>query len=188
MKIPAITVHGRFQPPLHINHANYVLDAFERAEKVTILITNPYTSEKAVAESSHRNRLENNPFNCEERVKIFEGYFKQKGISPDRYEFRPFDITNESSWTQTLDRSVPNLVNIYGEWSKTKAERFTDAGYEVITTNNPKEVSVSGSDIREIIQEDIPEDEKRKKLAEKGYAPEALDSLFEVLKSKESPS
>jgi nicotinamide mononucleotide adenylyltransferase len=41
-KLPAITVHGRFQPPLHINHRNHAKQGFERAEHVTVLMTNLY--------------------------------------------------------------------------------------------------------------------------------------------------
>jgi hypothetical protein len=44
-KIPDVTVHGRFQPPLHINHWGYVREGFERAKHVTVLITNPFQDE-----------------------------------------------------------------------------------------------------------------------------------------------
>ena len=40
-KLPIITVHGRFQPPFHINHWKYISTAFDLAERVRILITNP---------------------------------------------------------------------------------------------------------------------------------------------------
>ena len=73
-KLPMVTVHGRFQPPLHINHWNYIAPAFEIAEKVRILITNPYRKSAVVKEAVHRGKKENNPFSYSQRVKIFIKY------------------------------------------------------------------------------------------------------------------
>jgi nicotinamide mononucleotide adenylyltransferase len=184
MKIPAITIHGRFQPPLHINHKNYVLDAFNRAEKVIILITNPNLDESFVKEAGHRSSKENNPFTYEERVEIFQKYFDAIGISKERYEFRPFNITNKDDWDKVLDKSLPNLVNVYGEWSEAKARKFEENGYKVIRTDNPKKVTVSGSDIRRIIEEDISTKYRKDKLIATGYAQEAIEGLFSVLDNK----
>lgn len=180
-KLPNITVHGRFQPPLHVNHRNYVMDAFSRADRVTILITNPYRNETTVKEADHRNAQENNPFTYEERVSVFKKYFNAIGLEKSTYEFKPFDITDESNWDKVLDMSVPNLVNVYGAWSETKWRKLTEKGYQVIRTDNQKEVPVSGTLIRSIINEDIPLDEKKKKLVSSGYVPEAIDGLFEVI-------
>ncbi len=185
MRIPKITIHGRFQPPLHLNHEKYVLDALNRADKVIILITNPFADEARVEESEHRNSKENNPFTYEDRVAIFKKYFDAKGIPQERYEFRPFNITEESGWDKILDKAVPNLVNVYGEWSGAKVKRFQNNGYEVMRTDNPKEIPVSGSDIRKIIQEDISLEEKKAKLIDVGYVPEAIDGLFAVLNNRE---
>ena len=181
MKIPNITIHGRFQPPLHVNHRNYAMDAFSRAEKVTILITNPYLDESAVSEANHRNKKENNPFTYDERVEIFKKYFDKIGIKESKYEFKPFDITDEDNWDKVLDRKVPNLVNVYGEWSESKWRKLKGRGFRVIRTDNPKEVPVSGSLIRSIISENCPVDDKKKKLIDVGYVPEAIDGLFSVL-------
>ena len=159
-----ITVHGRFQPPLHVNHRNYVMDAFNRAEKVLILITNPYLNETFVVEASHRNSKENNPFTYEQRVEIFTRYFTALGIDKSRYEFKPFDITNENTWENTLHKEIPNLVNVYGEWSEAKWKKMLEKGYEVIRTDNPKEVPVSGTLIRSILKKPISRDEMKKEL------------------------
>ncbi|MFC1623516.1 hypothetical protein ACFL05_00145 [Patescibacteria group bacterium] len=181
MKIPQITIHGRFQPPLHINHNNYVMDAFNRAEKVIILITNPYLDEKNVKEANHRNNEENNPFTYKERVEIFKNYFNEIGISPDRYKFKPFDITNEKKWNNVLNKNTPNLVNVYGDWSEAKVELFRKNGFEVIRTDNPKEINISGTDIRRIIRKNTHGEEKRKELIKAGYIPKAVDGLFKIL-------
>lgn len=183
MKIPNITIHGRFQPPLHINHHDYVMDAFDRADRVTILITNPHLDECNATEADHRNKKENNPFTYDERVEIFKKYFDKIGIDKNRYDFKPFVITNEKDWDDILDKKVPNLVNVYGDWSETKWRKLTERGFQVIRTDNPKRVPVSGNLIRSIINEDCHEDDKKAKLITAGYVPEAIDGLFDILKS-----
>lgn len=180
-KIPLITVHGRFQPPLHINHWNYISNAFRIADRVTILITNPDLKESAVRESVSRNKPENNPFTYEERVKIFESFFDTAGIPREKYKFKPFNITDEKSWNDVLDKEVPNLINTYGEWSNAKLEKFRKLGYKVVHSSIPKGKEVSGTLIREILKENISTEEKKIKLIEAGYMPEAIDGLFNVL-------
>jgi hypothetical protein len=41
-RLKAVTIHGRFQPPLHVNHWNYAKAGFDRAGHEKILITNPF--------------------------------------------------------------------------------------------------------------------------------------------------
>lgn len=184
MKIPQITIHGRFQPPLHINHRNYIMDAFHMADKVIILITNPYLNEADTKESSHRNNKEDNPFTYKERVKIFTDYFNKIGILKDRYEFKPFNITDKNNFRKTLKVSVPNLVNVYGAWSKKKEMNFRNNGFKVVCTHTPKEVPCSGIDIRNILRESISDVEKKNKLLKIGYVPEAIEGLFRILNKK----
>ncbi len=180
-QIPQVTVHGRFQPPLHINHWNYIAHAFRIADKVTILITNPYLEEAHVQESPYRNKLENNPFTYEQRVAIFTSFFDAMGIAAARYEFKPFDITNEKSWHHTLDTDVPNLVNTYGAWSNAKLQKFNTLGYKVIHTTIPKIMNSSGTVIREILNKDVSPQEKKALLVQAGYMSEAIEGLFRVL-------
>ena len=176
-----ITVHGRFQPPLHLNHWNYLSQAFELAQKVVILITNPDLNESSVAESIHRNKKENNPFTYEERVQIFKAFFDAKGIPETRYEFQPFDIVNEDAWEQVLDSGVPNLVNVYGEWSEKKLKKFQQHGLPVIQLTIPRLGDISGRNIRGILNQPLSFKEKRQRLIEAGYMPEAVEGLFKVL-------
>ena len=180
-KIFSITVNGRFQPPLHINHWNYISNAFRIADKVSILITNPDLNEPAIRESVSRNKPENNPFSYEERTKIFESFFDTIGIPRCKYEFKPFRITDEKDWSNILDKEIPNLINTYGEWSNTKLEKFKKLGYKVIHSSIPKVKKISGTLIRKILKENISTAEKKIKLIEAGYMPEAVNGLFNVL-------
>lgn len=180
-KITSITVHGRFQPPLHINHWTYIKPAFDIAQKVTILITNPFLDGATVKETDHRNKIENNPFSYEQRIQIFSKFFTQIGISDSRYEFKPFNITSEQEWEQVLDANVPNMINTYGPWSEAKLAKFKEKGFMVLHSNNPKEVDVSGTQIRQILNQPISAIQKQRELESIGYMPEAVQGLFEVL-------
>lgn len=184
-RIPEITVHGRFQPPLHVNHFyTYLATGFRIAEKVHILITNPYLDEKNVNEAEHRNTSKNNPLSFNERVEIFEQFFKNIGISKTRFDIKPLDITNEATWNKVLDKNVPNLVNTYGDWSEAKLSKFQDNGYRVIHSSFPKFVNASGTQIRKLILTDMDLKEKKQKLLNAGLMPEALESVLDVFMKK----
>ena len=112
--LPEITVHGRFQPPIHVNHWRYIKRGFNRARHVTLLITNPFQDEAYDAAASWRNDPTNNPFTYEERVQMFESLFTNLGIPASRYTIKPFNIKDPASFKE-LDPAVPNLVNVYSE-------------------------------------------------------------------------
>jgi len=182
--IPEITVHGRFQPPLHVNHWAYVSQGFERADHVTLLITNPFNDEAFDASASWRNDPENNPFTFDERVAMFTQFFTAMGIEKDRYDIIPFNIKDPASFA-TLDPAVPNLVNVYSEWSANKVQAFKDNGLQVIQLDQPKSKPVSGTRIREIINQAAEIDKKlEEQLVKEGFMPEAVPGLFEVLRQK----
>lgn len=181
-KTPNITVHGRFQPPCHANHWNYIVDAFNRAEHVTILITNPYLDEKNSPEANHRNKKENNPFTYEQRVEMFRKLLTKLEIAPEQYDFLPFDIKSGESF-KVLDKDVPNLVNSYSEWSEKKADIFRSHGLQVIQTYNDKVSPVNGSMIRSIIKGRTNTEKMKSELLDVGFLPEALEGLVEAISS-----
>lgn len=180
-KLPAITVHGRFQPPIHINHWNYIKQGFDRAEHVTLLITNPFQDEAFDSAASWRNDPENNPFSYEERVHLFEQLFTRLGIDRSRYTIKPFNIKDPASFAE-LDPAVPNLVNVYSEWSDKKDAAFQNHGLQTIRLEMPKTVQVSGTLLRQIIKDHQGSDtELSAKLIEAGLIPEAVPGLLEIL-------
>jgi nicotinamide mononucleotide adenylyltransferase len=180
-KIPEITVHGRFQPPLHINHWNYIKEAFTRAEHVTILITNPFQNETFEETASWRSDPENNPFSYDERVEMFQKFFTNMNIAAERYDFRPFNIKDDAAFLE-LDKSVPNLVNVYSEWSAKKVEQFEKHGLKVIQLAQAKTVPVSGTLIREIIKNNTNRAELPELLVGGGgFMPQAVQGLLDIL-------
>jgi|GEM_PF-1637070 len=184
---PAITAHGRFQPPLHVNHWNYLQEAFRLADTVRLLITNPYpqdSPEQHDASASWRSQPGNNPFSYEERVFMFENFFERINIGKDRYTIEPFDITNPASF-DVLDPAAPNLVNVYSEWSAGKARKFKDHGLTVLQLDQPKAIDVSGTQIRELVNSyDGDLKDLGPKLIDAGFMPEAVPGLLEVLSQK----
>jgi len=182
--LPIITVHGRFQPPLHQNHWGYIQSALNVAEKIIVLITNPYNSEGSVHSAAHRSKQENNPFSYDERISIFSSFFKNIGISENRYELKPFDITNETSWDSVLDRTIPNLINTYSPWSYEKLNKFLKSGYSVIHSTSQPKTAVSGTLIRSIINQGLDQETMSKKLIDVGYMKEAIQGLLRVLNNR----
>lgn len=184
---PDITAHGRFQPPLHINHWNYLKEAFKLADHVRILITNPYPQAAPEAHddsASWRSQPTSNPFTYEERVFMYQQFFENMGIPKQRYSIEPFDITNPESF-KVLDPAVPNLVNVYSEWSAGKVQKFKANGLTVLQLDQPKTVDVSGTQIREIItgfEGDVKD--LSFQLIEAGFMPEAVPGLLEVLSKR----
>ncbi len=182
---PTVTIHGRFQPPIHRNHFDtYVKNAFQIAEHVKILITNPRLNETTQLEAAHRNRQENNPFTYDERVSIFTALFENLRIDKVRYSFAPFDITDVNSWDSVLDKEIPNLVNTYSPWSYKKLENFQLKGYPVVRSSLPKVTPVSGTRIRTILFSSETTENKKKELVAEGLLAEAVGPLFEIYKNK----
>jgi len=187
-QLPAITVHGRFQPPIHVNHWGYIQEGFARAEHVTLLITNPFKDEAYDAAASWRNDPENNPFTYDERKCMFETLLGNLGIEPSRYNIKPFNIKDPNSFKE-LDPAVPNLVNVYSEWSEKKDALFQEHGLQTIRLEKPKTVPVSGTLLRKILldNQDQPQ-ELGRKLVAAGLIAEALPGLLAVLEARERHS
>lgn len=175
-----ITVHGRFQPPLHVNHWAYIEQGFARAEHVTVLITNPFLNEDFEATASWRNDPMNNPFSYDERIAMFGDFFTAMGIEQERYTFKPFNIKDDAAFAE-LSPNVPNLVNVYSEWSAKKVEAFSRHGLEVIQLNMPKSKPVSGTIIREIIAKNTDLSVLPDRLVKAGFMPQAIPGLLAVL-------
>lgn len=188
VKLPAITVHGRFQPPIHVNHWNYIKDGFNRAEHVTLLITNPFQDEAYDSAASWRNDPENNPFTFDERKFMFNTLLSGLGIDQSRYTIKPFNIKDPKSFRE-LDPKVPNLVNVYSEWSAKKDTLFQEQGLQTIRLEIPKSVPVSGTLLRKILLDSHASDQELgHNLLEAGLIKEALPGLLCVLAEKRAKS
>jgi nicotinamide mononucleotide adenylyltransferase len=183
-RIPAVTIHGRFQPVLHTNHWDYVELGFDTADHVTILITNPFNDEAFESTAVWRNDPSSNPFTFDERKYMFEKFFEAKGISKDKYDIVPFNITDPASFKK-LDKDVPNLVSVYSDWSTRKVALFEDNGLKVIANKQERPRMASGTNLREVIREWTGSlDDLSKELITSGLLTEAAPALIEVLKER----
>jgi nicotinamide mononucleotide adenylyltransferase len=184
-QLPIVTVHGRFQPPVHINHWDYIQEGFNRAEHVTLLITNPFQDEAYDPAASWRNNPDNNPFTFDERKYMFETLFRNLGIHRSRYDIRPFNIKDPNSFKE-LDPAVPNLVNVYSEWSEKKVTLFQDHGLPTIRLEMPKTVQVSGTLLRRIILEHQGSSQQLgHMLVDAGLIKQALPGLLAIIESQQ---
>ena len=185
-RIPEVTVHGRFQSSLHINHFyTYVATGFRIAKKVHFLITNPDLNEWDSSEGVlDRVMPDNNPFTYEERIYMIKKLLKEVGVPNDRYDFTPFKITETSEWEKILNKNIPNLVNTYGDWSKAKLAKFKEMNYKVIHSKYPKMFDVSGTKVREVLKIKYSTSEKKKRLINIGHMEEAIPSLLSVASRK----
>ena len=184
MIFPYVVVHGRFQPPLHINHFTYINNAFCIGEHVKILITNPMANEKETNIAPHRSKSENNPFTYDERIKIFRAFLNARKILPSRYSFAPFDITDDEAWDK-LDKNDVYLVNTYSPWSEKKFAKFSKKGFKVIHSTIRRKEDISGTLIRSILKKKISMNEKKKEFIRAGYMPEAIEGLLCVVAARE---
>lgn len=182
--LPAITVHGRFQPPIHINHWEYIKEGFDRAIHVTLLITNPFQDESDEAAAPWRNEAVNNPFSFEERKFMFETLLTNLGIDQSRYDIEPFNIKDPASF-EKLNPAVPNLVNVYSEWSEKKDALFQQYGLKTIRLEKPKSVPVSGTLLRQILVDNHATlKEVGENLIAAGLIKEALPGLLTVIRNR----
>lgn len=171
--IPEITVHGRFQPPVHVNHWAYIRTGFDKAQHVTLLIMNPFNDEAYDSAASWRNDPSNNPFSFEERSFLFRRLFRAMGIGAERYSIRPFNIKDPASFRE-LDPAVPNLVDLFAEHKLL-----------VVRLHQAKLVPVSGTILRQTIRDHQgPEPELSEKLVTAGFMPQAVPGLLTLLRTK----
>lgn len=146
-------VHGRFQP-FHLGHLEYVQEAFERCDNLITGITNadPTMIEKEEA-APHRHRADANPFTYFERMTIIRNTLKAEAIPMDRLFFVPFPIHDPKRWSYYLPDETVCFIRIFSSWEQQKAERFQKRGYPVEILNEGKEKQISGTQVRQLMNE-----------------------------------
>ena len=156
-KIPTSSVHGRFQP-LHNEHLEYILTAFDRSAFVYVGITQFDRAHLLhVAEaSSHRQEASSNPLTYFERTELIALALQAAGIAPDRYRILPFPIERPDDLADYLPLDIPILTTRVDGWNDTKVDLLKRLGYtvEVMFSRDPK--GVSGSEIRDLMGDEDP--------------------------------
>ena len=139
---------GRFQP-FHKDHLEMVHVALKLAKRVVIGVTNP---DSAIlhphAASAHRHLPDANPFTYDERAAMIVAALAAGGVSPGRFQIKPFPLESYADWPLLLPPGTPQLVRVFSDWEREKVRRFDDAGYPVIVLEGNPLTRISGTEIR----------------------------------------
>lgn len=142
-------VHGRFQP-FHLEHLRYFRLAWERSENVLVGITNPDPSASQVDElNQHRHLPEENPFSFTERLMMIQEALREEGYPLERIFVVPLPIHHPDRWRYYIPSGTAMFIVAYSAWESQKAERFREAGFEVVVEDS-LEKGISGQRVRSL--------------------------------------
>lgn len=143
-------IHGRFQP-FHLEHLRYFRMAWEISERIIVGITNPDPSTIVVDELSiHRHLPDENPFSFTERVMMIQETLQEENYDMERVFIVPFPIHHPDRWPYYVPHGTVMLVIVYSSWERQKAERFRQAGLEVVVEDALTK-TISGRQIRKLL-------------------------------------
>jgi nicotinamide mononucleotide adenylyltransferase len=143
-------IHGRFQP-FHLEHLRYFRLAWERSENVIVGITNPDPSTIVADElSTHRHLPEDNPFTFTERLMMIQETLREEGYPMERIFIVPLPIHHPDRWVCYIPKGTVMFVVAYSPWERKKAERFREAGLEVVVMESLVK-GISGQQVRSLI-------------------------------------
>jgi cytidyltransferase-like protein len=145
-------VTGRFQP-VHEQHLELFEIALHGADHLVIAVTNPdQVSRRAEPTSAHRHLAESNPFTYFERVWLLRAALDARGLTA-RTTIVPFDLTRPTCWADYVPLRARQLVRVYSDWERDKANRLADAGYVVTVLEGDPSTRISASNIRAQIRD-----------------------------------
>jgi cytidyltransferase-like protein len=144
-------VSGRFQP-LHRQHVELFERALQEAEQLIVAITNPdqgalYQS----TASTHRHRLQDNPFTYFERSRFVAAVLRERGWL-ERATIVPFDLGAPAYWASYVPLTALQLVRVYSPWEEAKVDLLKNAGYAVRVLAGDAAHRVNGGTIRTLIR------------------------------------
>lgn len=140
-------VTGRFQP-LHRQHVELFEHALQEAEHLIVAITNPDAGALyASPASSHRHRLQDNPFSYYERQRFIAAALRDRGML-ERCSIVPFDLGTPQHWASYVPLSARQWVRVYSPWEAAKLDMLEAAGYALREVPGDSENRISSTEIR----------------------------------------
>lgn len=132
-KVDRVYVVGRFQP-FHIQHLEYLREAFSVAAHVTIGISMPFTkkSSQSSQAAEHRIRKESNPLLYHERKKMITAALHEDGHTSDIFEFCPFPLDDADELENFVERGKKIVSTLCDAWNQEKKDVLEKAGHEVV--------------------------------------------------------
>jgi nicotinamide mononucleotide adenylyltransferase len=150
MGYPLGMIHGRFQP-FHLEHLRYFRLAWERSERIIVNITNPDPSTVVQDErNDHRHLSSSNPFSFTERLIMIQESLREEGYPLERIFTVPLPIHHPDRWPYYVPPGTAIFVVVYSPWERQKAERFQQAGFNVILEDSLIK-RISGQEIRRLM-------------------------------------
>ena len=150
--MPTASVHGRFQP-IHTEHLEYILAAFDRARFVHIGITQFQRGSLSKVEGAdpHRDKPGSNPLSYYERTELIVLALDAAGVDRGRYRVGPFPIEHKDQVVEYLPLDVPIFTTRVDRWSDEKIKLLMSIGYDVEVLYNRDPKGVSGTEIRRLM-------------------------------------
>lgn len=161
MPVPAVPVplgmvHGRFQP-FHVGHLDYLTKAATRCGTLVVGITNPDpTHVRAEEANPARSRDSANPFPYHLRYRMVRGAAVEAGVDPGRLVVVPFPIHEPTLWEHYVPRGAVHFIRVFSDWERQKGERLERAGYRVVVLDAGAAKSVSGTEVRSLLERGGP--------------------------------
>lgn len=151
-KLPAASVHGRFQP-FHLEHLDYVAAAIAKADFLHIGITQFETAhlKHVPGAGDHRDDRASNPLTYFERAEVISLALTGEGYHESQFRVSPFPIENPDQLLDFLPTSIPIMTTRVDEWNDHKIILLTQLGYSVQTLFDRDPKGVAGSKIRSLM-------------------------------------
>ncbi len=143
-----LAVTGRFQP-FHLDHLELVTYGLGVARRLVIGITNPDARSLApIATSPHRHRASANPLSYLERLRLVVAALDSEQVPRARYDVVPFPLEDPAVWSAYVPRTATQMVRVFSDWERDKAERLRAGGYRVLVLDGERRTRISASAIR----------------------------------------
>jgi nicotinamide mononucleotide adenylyltransferase len=151
---PLVAVCGKFQP-LHNEHLQYILGAFEVGDHVIIGITNPDPgmTRPEIADPV-RSLPESNQFTYYERYAMVRNSLFDNFVDPTRFDIVPFPINLPEMWPHYIPSRAVFLITLYkdDEWLEVRRKKLEDAGLSVRILWSKTAKGITGSEVRALIK------------------------------------
>ena len=146
-------MHGRFQP-FHNGHLDYVLQAFERSDFISVGLTQIFKP-RLSEEDTGRNTAAANPLSFLERSQLVGSALLEAGIANDRYDIVPFPIETPRRLREFVSLDTVCFTTELNPWNSEKIRLLTREGFAVerLKVSEIDNVRVaSGTTIRGLIR------------------------------------
>jgi cytidyltransferase-like protein len=128
-RLERASVHGRFQP-FHNGHLDYVLQAFDCADFVSVGLTQIFRL-RNVEGVEGRNSAPANPLTFEQRSTLVRAALIEAGVKQSRFDIIPFPIETPTRLHEFVRPGMVCFTTELTPWNAEKIRLLRREGYEV---------------------------------------------------------